>query len=55
MKEYNNNIRTNVEFIKRIISNPKLGSDEDRVTAINAINCDTAAIAALHNKNRYEE
>lgn len=55
IKEYNNNIRTNVEFIKRIISNPKLGSDEDRVTAINAINCDTAAIAALHNKNRYEE
>jgi len=55
IKEYNNNIQTNVEFIKRIISNPKLGSDEDRVTAINAINCDTAAIAALHNKNRYEE
>lgn len=54
MEYYKTDIRNHVDFLKRILSNPALGSDTDRMTAINALNCDTAALAALQNKLRTE-
>lgn len=54
LKQYEDNIHHHVNFIKRILSDPSLGSDNDRMTAINAINSDVATMAALKNKQHTE-
>lgn len=54
LKQYKDDIHKHVDFLKRVLSNPSLGSDNDRMTAINAINSDVATMAALQNKRRTE-
>lgn len=52
---YQADIHTQVEFLKKLLQNPSLGTDADRATAVNAINTDTAAIASLLTKQRGNE
>ena len=54
LKQYKDDIHKHVDFLKRVLSNPSLGSDSDRMTAINAINSDVATMAALQNKRHTE-
>ena len=54
LKHYTDDIHKHVDFLKHVLSNPSLGTDSDRMTAINAINSDVATIAALYNKQRTE-
>ena len=54
LKQYKDDIHKHVDFLKRVLSNPSLGSDSDRMTAINAINSDVATMAALQNKRHAE-
>lgn len=54
LKQYKDDIHKHVDFLKRVLSNPSLGSDNDRMTAINAINSDVATMAALQNKRHTE-
>lgn len=54
IKSYRTDIHDHVEFLKRMLANEALGSDADRMTIINRINSDTAAMAALHTK-QYKE
>jgi len=44
---YKSDIHMQVEFLKKLLQNPALGTDADRATAVNALNSDTAAIASL--------
>ena len=55
IKVYKDDIHKHVDFLKKVLSNPALGSDNDRMTAINAINSNVAAMAALQNKQLKEE
>lgn len=54
LKQYKNDIHKHVDFLKRVLSNPSLGSDSDRMTAINVINSDVATMATLQNKRHME-
>lgn len=54
LKQYKDDIHKHVDFLKRVLSDPSLGSDNDRMTTINAINSDVATMAALQNKRHTE-
>lgn len=54
LKQYKDDIHKHVDFLKRVLFNPSLGSDSDRMTAINAINSDVATMATLQNKRHPE-
>ena len=54
LKQYKEDIHKHVDFLKGVLSNPSLGSDSDRMTAINVINSDVATMAALQNKQHTE-
>ena len=55
IRSYETDIYDHVELIRRIISNPALGSDADRMTAINKINSDVASIASLKAKTMIDK
>lgn len=50
MKSCRDDIHNHADFVRRMIQDPSLGSDADRMTAINSMTCDAATIAALANK-----
>lgn len=52
--QYKNDIHKHINFLRRILSNPSLGSDNDRMTTINAINSDVATMASLQKKQYTE-